>query len=192
MSSLNLSSYSFVLFPHVLSSVPGEKRAAPPSPLPLLRRLQRALRSPLSLLFSRVDNPSVLSSQDMPSSSSTSFAAPKNGNLPFWEESFLLFFFLQRSSPILKSKKVIKWLLMLSISMTTHDNIVSGKKAPAWVSMEIIFLRILEWKEACWSSLLMNKGLAYATCVSSDRKHGKEKWENTACKDTQWTFSFAQ
>lgn len=190
MSSLNLSSYSFVLFPRVLSSVPGEKRAAPPSPLPLLRRLQRALRSPLSLLFSRVDNPSVFSSQDMPSSLLPALLPLRMGIYHFGKK--VLLFCLQRSSPILKSKKVIKWLLMLSISMTTHDNIVSGKKAPAWVSMEIIFLRILEWKEACWSSLLMNKGLAYATCVSSDRKHGKEKWENTACKDTQRTFSFAQ
>ncbi|KAK4816063.1 hypothetical protein QYF61_011071 [Mycteria americana] len=55
----------------------SEKSSAPPSPPPLLRKLQRATRSPLSLLFSRLDKPRVLShsSQDMPSSPVTSSVA---------------------------------------------------------------------------------------------------------------------
>ena len=54
-----------------------EKSSAPPSPLPLLRKLQRAMRSPLSLLFSKLEKPKDLSysSQDIPSSPFTSFVA---------------------------------------------------------------------------------------------------------------------
>lgn len=32
---------------------------------------------------------------------------------------------------------------------------------------------ISEWRETCRSSLLMSKGLAYAICISSDRKAGE-------------------
>lgn len=47
------------------------------SQLPLLRELQKAIRSPLDLLFSRQGNPGTLSlsSQDMPSTPLTSFVA---------------------------------------------------------------------------------------------------------------------
>lgn len=47
-----------------------QKRLAPLSPLPLLMKLQRAMRSPLSILLARVDNPGVRSlySQEMSSS----------------------------------------------------------------------------------------------------------------------------
>jgi len=61
MSSLNLSWCSFEPFPCVLSLDPRGKSSAPRSPLPLLRKLQRAMRSPLSLLFSRLDKPKDLS-----------------------------------------------------------------------------------------------------------------------------------
>lgn len=50
-SSLNLPWPSFVLFLHFLSSVIGEQGVASPSPLPLLRKLWRAMSSPLSLLL---------------------------------------------------------------------------------------------------------------------------------------------
>jgi len=77
MSRINLPWFSFEPFPCVLSLDPREKSSAPPSPHPLLRKLQRAMRSPLSLLFSKLDDPKVLSrsSQDMPCSSATSFVA---------------------------------------------------------------------------------------------------------------------
>ena len=74
LSSLNLPWCSFESFARVLPLDPREKSSAPPSPRPLLRKLQRAVRLPLGLLLSK---PRVLSrsSQDMPSSPSTSFAA---------------------------------------------------------------------------------------------------------------------
>jgi len=56
---LNLPWHAFVLFPHVVLSVPQKQSLAPPSVLPLLIELQRAMRSLLSLLFSRLDNASV-------------------------------------------------------------------------------------------------------------------------------------
>ena len=77
MSHLILPWCSFELFSHVLSLDPRGKSSAPPFPRPLLRKLQRPMRSSLSLLFSKLDKPRVLghSSQDTPSSSSTSFVA---------------------------------------------------------------------------------------------------------------------
>lgn len=52
-----------------LSLVSREKRLKSSSPLPFLRKLQRAMRSPLSLLFSRQNHLGVLSfsSQSVPS-----------------------------------------------------------------------------------------------------------------------------
>lgn len=78
ISSLTLPWCSFVLFFHILPLVPREQRPAPPSVLHLLRRLQRAMRLPLSLLFWRLYNPDVLSPSLLDKSSSpfTSFAAP--------------------------------------------------------------------------------------------------------------------
>ena len=77
MSSLNLPWCSFEPLPRIRSLEHREKSSAPPSPRPLLRKLQRAMRSPLNLLFSKLDKPGVLScsSHDMPSSPSTSFVA---------------------------------------------------------------------------------------------------------------------
>jgi len=77
MSSLNLPWGSSEPFPHVLALDPREKTSAPPSPHPLLRKPQRAMRSHLNLLFSTLEKPRVLShpSQDMPSRSSNSFVA---------------------------------------------------------------------------------------------------------------------
>jgi len=76
MSSLNLPWHSFEPFPHILSL--GTKRRAQHLPLHVpSRMLQRAVRSPLSLLCSKTDRNSVLicSSQDMPSSPCTRFFA---------------------------------------------------------------------------------------------------------------------
>ena len=77
MSSVNLLWHSFEPFPCGLSLDTRKKNSAPPSPRPLLRMLWRAMRSPLSLLFSRLNNPKVLScsSQDFPSSPFTTFVA---------------------------------------------------------------------------------------------------------------------
>ncbi|XP_052650883.1 uncharacterized protein LOC128145174 [Harpia harpyja] len=79
MSSLNLPWRSFEPFPRILSLDPREKSSAPPSPRPLLRKLQRATRSSpsLSLLLSKLDKPKVPShsSEDMPSSPVTSSVA---------------------------------------------------------------------------------------------------------------------
>lgn len=47
---------SFEPFQHVLSLDTREKSSAPPSPPPLLRKLQRSLRCPLRLLFSKRTN----------------------------------------------------------------------------------------------------------------------------------------
>ena len=54
-----------------------EQSSAPPSPRPLLRRLQRAGRSPRGLLLSKPDRPRALSrsSEDMPASPCPSFGA---------------------------------------------------------------------------------------------------------------------
>ena len=71
-------------------SYEGEKRLSPPSLLPLLQKFSRAMRLPLSLLFFRLDNPSVLrlSSQDISSSPLTSFGVP---SACFQVHVFLLF-----------------------------------------------------------------------------------------------------
>lgn len=75
MSSLSLPWHRFEPFLCALSLDTREKRGAPPSPLPILRELQRGTRSPLSLLFSRLVNLSAhLSSQELPSSPFTGFA----------------------------------------------------------------------------------------------------------------------
>ena len=66
--------HSFEPFP-VVQSLDTRQNSAPPSPCPLLRKLQRAMRSPLSLLFLKLDKLISCSSQDMPSRPSTSFAA---------------------------------------------------------------------------------------------------------------------
>lgn len=83
LSSLHIPWCCFMLFPCILWSVPRKQRLAPPSVLLHLGKLQRAMRPPLSLLFSRLDNPGVLrlSSQDIPSSLFTSFAAFKDLNI---------------------------------------------------------------------------------------------------------------
>ncbi|KAM6383748.1 large ribosomal subunit protein mL39 isoform 2-T2 [Alca torda] len=52
---------SFGPFPSILFLDPWEKSSVPPCPLPFLRKLQRAMRWPLSLLFSELDKPKVLS-----------------------------------------------------------------------------------------------------------------------------------
>lgn len=77
MTSLYFSGYGFEPFPCTLPSGTKERRSAPPSPLLLLRKLYRATRSPLSLLFSEVDKPRVLSHspQAIPSSPFTSTVA---------------------------------------------------------------------------------------------------------------------
>ena len=51
ISSLNLPCHSLTPFPQVLSLVTKENRSAPAPPLPLVRKLYIAMRSPLSLLF---------------------------------------------------------------------------------------------------------------------------------------------
>jgi len=73
MSSLNLPLCSFKPFPGTLSLDTREKSSAHLSPCPLLRKLQRAMRSLLSLLFSKLDKSRVLghSSYDKPSSRKT-------------------------------------------------------------------------------------------------------------------------
>lgn len=61
MPSLILLRCSFVTPPHVPPSV-SRSRAWHPSPvLPLFRELQKAIKSPLGILFSRVDTSSILS-----------------------------------------------------------------------------------------------------------------------------------
>ena len=54
-----------------------DENSAPQSPLPLLMKLQRPMRSPLNHLFSKLDRTRVLShsSQDISSSPFTSFVA---------------------------------------------------------------------------------------------------------------------
>jgi len=58
--SLNLPWRSFEPFPCVLSLDTREKTSAHPSPLPLLRQLQRAMTLPISFLFSKLEKPRVL------------------------------------------------------------------------------------------------------------------------------------
>lgn len=59
--------------------------------------------------------------------------------------------------------------------------------------MEIIFEAFFSWwRQICHSSLLMTKGVAYATGILSDRKAEEEKRDNTASFATQKLFSFAQ
>ncbi|KAK4829643.1 hypothetical protein QYF61_005936 [Mycteria americana] len=70
MSSLNLPWCSFEPFPDILSLDLREKSSASPFPRPFLRKLLRAMRLPLSLLFSKLDKP-----KDIPSSPFTSFVA---------------------------------------------------------------------------------------------------------------------
>lgn len=77
MSSLNLPLRSFEPSPHVLLLDPREKRSAAPFPCPFLGKLQRAMRSLLSLLLSNLAKPRghSRSSQDTASSPVTSFVA---------------------------------------------------------------------------------------------------------------------
>ena len=65
LCSLNIPWCIYVPFLHILWGVTRKKRSSPPSPLPFT--LSRKMRLPLSLLFSRLDNPSLLSlfSNDM-------------------------------------------------------------------------------------------------------------------------------
>ncbi|CAM9244112.1 unnamed protein product, partial [Bubo scandiacus] len=51
----------FIPSPCVLSLVTRERRSAPAPPLPPLRNLQTAMRTPLSLLFFKLNKPSDLS-----------------------------------------------------------------------------------------------------------------------------------
>lgn len=51
ISHLNFPWGSFRPFPHVLSAVPREKRSTPPTLLHIMRKLQTAMRSHLSLLL---------------------------------------------------------------------------------------------------------------------------------------------
>lgn len=60
MSILN-APWQFVLFSHILSLVTREKRPTTPSPFFLLMYLERAVRLPHSLFFSRLGNPGVFS-----------------------------------------------------------------------------------------------------------------------------------
>lgn len=60
MSSLTFCWHSFVPFPHIPLLGPREKRWRHLLSLPVLRNLCRAMRSPLSLLFSKPEKPTVL------------------------------------------------------------------------------------------------------------------------------------
>lgn len=78
---------SFVPFCCALSLPTREKRLAPLFPPPLLRKLWRASRMPLSLPSSRLDNKSVLSlsSWDMPFTSFVALLWTLSGTLTsFW------------------------------------------------------------------------------------------------------------
>lgn len=61
ITSLYFSGCSFEPSPCTLPPDTRGKRSAPPSPPLLLRKLYRAMRTPLSLLFSEADKPRVLS-----------------------------------------------------------------------------------------------------------------------------------
>lgn len=61
ISSLNLPWDNFILFPWVPSLITRAKRPVPAPPLPLRRKLCATRRSPLSLIFSRLNKPSHLS-----------------------------------------------------------------------------------------------------------------------------------
>ena len=77
MSSLNLPWCCFEPFPQNLSLDPREKRSAPLSPLALLRKLLRVMRSPFSRLYSELEKSRVLCcfSQEVSSRLFTSFVA---------------------------------------------------------------------------------------------------------------------
>lgn len=88
MTRWYFSGCSFELFPCTLPRDTREKRSAPPSPLLLLRKLHRP-RSPLSLLFSEVEKPRVLSHSPQAISSS-----PFSSIVPFlWMHSNTLISF---------------------------------------------------------------------------------------------------
>ena len=61
ISNLRLSWHYLRPFPFVLLLVTWEKRLTPTSPQPPFRWLHRAIRSPLRILFSRLNNLSSLS-----------------------------------------------------------------------------------------------------------------------------------
>ena len=61
MSNLNLLWYSSRLFLPDLLLVIWDKRLIPTLPQPPFRQFYKGMRSPLSFLFSRVNNPSSLS-----------------------------------------------------------------------------------------------------------------------------------
>jgi len=61
MSNLNFPYCSFISFPRVLLLTTRKRWSASYPPLPSLRKLYTATRSPLSLLFSKLDKPSDFS-----------------------------------------------------------------------------------------------------------------------------------
>lgn len=79
MPSLTLLRCSFVTSPHVPPSVPRSRAWHLPAALPLFRELQKAIKSPLGILFSRVDNASVLSLSPYMSSSLLPALVPYSG-----------------------------------------------------------------------------------------------------------------
>jgi len=79
MSSLNLPWCSFEPFPHVPSLDMGEKRSAPPSPLLLEEAIERSGEVTLQPPFLQTRPVLSCPSQDMPSSSFTSFVALLSG-----------------------------------------------------------------------------------------------------------------
>ena len=83
-SDLNCPCCNLRPFPLILSLVTWEKKPTPSSPQPPFRELYRAIRAPLNLLYSRMNNPSSLncSSLDL---FSRSFMAllPFSGHAPW-------------------------------------------------------------------------------------------------------------
>ena len=125
-----------------------EQSSAPPSPRPLLRRLQRAGRSPRSLLLSKPDRPRVLShsSEDMPAS-----PCPSLGDL-LGTRSRAWTFFLTGGAQ--KCPRYSRWgctsaaysgtissLEMLVVPCSMHPGMgfaLSAARAPCWLLLSLL------------------------------------------------------